>query len=149
MKKPTMNQMHTALAEEGRKGLPSANLAERIEAGEASTAEVMVALRYKAAGFIADRVLKVEPLNGEPYDEALTDCGDEMLTPLFLYSLDAALSLLEQVLPGWDYTISNIRNNSYITIFPDFYNVNHRQFGKSKTPAAALVAAIVRAKESE
>ena len=103
------------------------DLAKRIEAGEAKLPEVK-----KFFGFDA---LKHQPNQ--------------------LYSVDAALSLLNKVLPGWQFGVSEFPKNelfsggmfqAYVSL-PDF-NDGYAH-SEAKTPASAILAAIVRAVEAK
>lgn len=76
--------------------------------------------------------------------------------PPFTTSLDACVALAERVLPGWDVTWNSARKKG----FHDFlviklHEAGEKLFyppgfqGRAKSPARALLAAIIRAKMAE
>lgn len=89
-----------------------------------------------------------------PYDECVLgwiDPGkhDRNFTPQsekqprFTASLDAAIALVERVLPGWDYIIGH--TNGGLTIYAQ---VGSREMYFGATPAIALCIALLRALEA-
>lgn len=101
------------------------DLAERVEAGErqhALVVEVAAALNKQGMGYTS---------------EAIRDG-----------SLDAAKALHDAVLPGWDYCIACVDGEYDVSLGPqETFNT----WGESKapTPAAAWVAAILRAVDAK
>ncbi len=65
-------------------------------------------------------------------------------------SIDAAVKLLEEVLPGWKWMIYSYGGAVAYEEHPDYPTImKNKGEGKAPTPAAALVAAILRAKEAQ
>jgi hypothetical protein len=73
------------------------------------------------------------------------DDGSFAILPFYTSSLDAALSLVEHVLPGWDWeTGSNVQ---YTVLSPPVgARVGKAALGSGVTPAIGILSALARAK---
>ena len=58
-------------------------------------------------------------------------------------SLDAALALVERVLPGWDFTVKRFGMRANVEVFEN--NGKGYEYASGKTPALALLAALLKA----
>lgn len=119
------------------------DLADRVDAGEADDREVMDHL-FKSK-VIHDRVIG---------DERVWLVGPIVQWPLrhILTSLDAAQALHDAVLPGWSFHIGgNVVGSASVLVASLYDGVGPILEGKGNapTPAAAWVAAILRAKASQ
>lgn len=95
--------------------------------------------------------------HGAPSDVIERDAG--RYTPAYTASPDAALALVERVLPGWTHwTLSRGCEGYYVKIAPRSWNPNHDQdatdvggvmVGQIATPALALLAALLTATDED
>jgi hypothetical protein len=66
--------------------------------------------------------------------------------PEFTASLDAALGLVERVLPGWELELSNEHRGDGLRWYAEIGDPAKGCSGEAPTPALALLAAMLRAK---
>lgn len=76
------------------------------------------------------------------YDDDLKDDYLPQL-PLFTASIDAALALVEKVLPGWKHAVGNHCPGNYCWLWPDSKTNGH--FEKAASESAAILAAMLSA----
>jgi hypothetical protein len=97
----------------------------------------------------------IEKLEGAEVGSRELDCAIWTATggwdhvgrpPTFSTSLDAALALAERMLPGWDWQIvKGSEEEAYVALQPHGAAFGHEV--QAATPALALCAAILRAKQ--
>ena len=120
------------------------DLAKRIEAGE-DIHELNLELGKLYADVPDDAFIHSQSKVGVWKDSAWANGKDWGTCPDVMRSLDAAVNLLEAVLPGWHYQL-----NSYDEVCCLWPNLNLKDSemvaGQTCIPAASMVAAIVRAK---
>lgn len=95
---------------------------------------------------------RVEGLKGQDWDVAMSVCRvlDAGFQPNLLASLDAVVSLIEQVLPGHGWTSGKDLGGQFYAEVYDSNQTGDWQFsGAATSPAGALLAATLRAKASE
>ena len=115
-------------------------LAERVEAGEMPKG-------IAAKGDIFEDIYQTLYPTLDNKKEA--DWGWELRRALKNDSLDAAKALHEAVLPGWGWHIRQDDDGCYAScLYPVYCRVTPGS-ATAKTPAAAWVAAILRAKHAE
>ena len=95
---------------------------------------------------LADQVEAGEPCAGLVFDYlgGWENCTLDGVRDALTGSLDAAKVLHNEVLPGWDWGFVNPQTCKLRG--PDVFDVNHHWKGQCDNPAAAWVAAILRAK---
>lgn len=70
--------------------------------------------------------------------------------PPYTASLDAALALVERVLPGWDWVLSSVDGHrASAEVTPPDWPVEALHYKTAKTPALALLAAMLKALEAQ
>ncbi|HEV7352545.1 MAG TPA: hypothetical protein VGN74_05390 [Brevundimonas sp.] len=125
-------------------------LIERIEAAEVGSRELDGAVWF--ALFEPDvnhGALHVEQTEEGPREALTCELGSKWADDVGHYttSIDAAVGLAERVLPGWVITLEIAGSGQAYLYHPDPCGPTIKTLGK--TPALALVAAILRAKEGE
>lgn len=122
------------------------SLLERLEKASGGDREIDARLAEAFGGF-AD-VIRALNEDGSTFD-AMVDYGEDSFDecPRYTSSLDAALSLVERVMPGWGYFLRHDADSGYVAalVYPDAFRVTPGATKAASMPLA-LCLALVRAK---
>jgi hypothetical protein len=99
---------------------------------------------------LLDLKRRIEEAKGPDRDlDAALECAFEAWgrIPAFTGSIDAALALVERVLPGWGYTIEAAMPGLGVSVhlWPPRPTVDEGEEGEGPTPALALILALINA----
>lgn len=124
------------------------DLLERVEKAEGPDREIDVALWLHTTPGATRRGTHVKHAHSDAewdVDETRDATGYLVVVPAYTASLDAALALVERKLPGWTWRLDSPDSASE----PAFARLSGPEWrsgaGWAKTPALALLAALLRA----
>jgi len=92
---------------------------------------------------------RTQIIMAESYEDYIAiECGDDCAKTHTIEvrgSVDAALKLLDEVLPGWDWALEKNEDGNYeACVSPDLAELEGIQVACASTPAAAIMAAVLR-----
>ena len=126
--------------------MPNPTLLERVEAASGPDRELDAVLWLAFTPGATRRTLHV-PHWQRPYDidETRDEKGRLIIVPSYTSSLDAALALVERVLPGWLWMVASADPPNRLPARVELWTGDEEVRASAATPALALLAALLKA----
>lgn len=126
----------------------SSNLADRVE-GLAGPDEAVDAEVCKAFGILRDVTHYPMPMDGPSYWSGLDEFGNWTPVEPYTASLDAVVALIEKELPQSRWGVQKHKDHARAWVRVEEYQPVVLPEYRAATPAPALLAAFLRAKEAD